>query len=198
MSLTFQPTTTEAVWIDEEVPAEDPLRQGDLLVEVVFPDLRLPLSFYEFRRDEPATTLPARQATGLVVSQCCTNVDDDYAAVAPVSRMKGNISDAQRAALLAEEPTQEGHRLTNYDLEHFALTPISGVLDERGGRIWVANLNRAVPFYGECSQLRTLRRARMTVVARRLLRIKLSLFWSRTESEDAAQLEALGLPPGLS
>ncbi len=38
----------------------------------------------------------------------------------------------------------------------------------------------------------------MTVQARRLLRIKLGLLWSRPEAEDAAELEKLGLPVGLA
>lgn len=185
------------MWSADNISTKDPLRQGDLIFDVVFPALKLPLPLFPVNQKEQTAT-PARKQPGIVVSQCCDNETGDYAAIAPIV-LRGGLKDHQLQALLNEEPIWDGARMSAYDVEHFRLHPLASKLDDPGaGKHWVVNLNRAACFYGDCADLRVHRRARMSVEGRRLLRIKLGLLWSRVEAEDAAELEAKGIPPGLS
>jgi hypothetical protein len=185
------------VWLADAPAPDDPLRQGDLVLDVVFPTLKLPLPFYKVQQQQQhQTTTPAVESAGLVVSQCCDNTGNDYAAIAPVSIMRGStLKDHQLVALLADEPTWNSDKLIDYDVEHFKLDDLDGFAAP-DGKYHVANLNRAASFYGNCQELVDRRRARMTVLARRLLRIKLGYLWGRVEDTDLAWLRAAGVPPG--
>lgn len=185
------------MWSDTLPHAEDPLRQGDLLVDITLPNLRPPIPQFSLRHQE-ATTVPASRFDVIVVSQCCDNVKNDYVAVAPIGPL-GGLKDHHVRALLSPEPVWKGISLSEYVLEHFVIAPIAGVLTDPGtGRYLVAKLHRSATFHGDCSSLLGQRRARMTVKARRLLRIKLGLLWSRPEPGDVEELTRIGLPPGLS
>jgi len=185
------------VW-SEKLPADDdPLRQGDLLVGITVPDLRLPVPFFAIGQ-QTATTTPAKVSNAIVISQCCDNEKNDYVVVAPVGRL-GNLKKHQLRALLNPEPVWDGDSLTEYALEDFHVESREGLLDDPGeDRYLVAKLHRSATFHGDCSVLIQNRRARMTVVARRLLRIKLGLLGGRPEAGDVEELERLGIPPGLS
>lgn len=185
------------MWLEPLPNDDDPLRQGDLLVEITLPKLRLPIPRYPFGQLE-ATTVAASEFNVIVVSQCCDNARNDYVAVAPIGRL-GQLPDHHLRALLNPEPVWKGTSLSEYVLEHFHIEPIAGLLENPGAdRYLVAKLYRAASFYGDCRSLLEKRRARMTVEARRLLRIKLGLLWSRPEGGDVEALERRGLPPGLS
>lgn len=185
------------MWSDTLPHAEDPLRQGDLLVDITLPNLRPPIPQFPLGHQE-ATTVPASRSHVIVVSQCCDNEKNDYVAVAPIGPL-GGLKEHHIRALLNPEPIWKGTSLSGYVLEHFVIVPKAGVLTDPGtGRYLVANLHRSATFHGDCSSLLPQRRARMTVEARRLLRIKLGLLWSRPEAGDVEELVRLGLPPGLS
>ncbi len=176
---------------------DDPLRQGDLLVGVTLPKLRPPIPFFSVYQQE-VTTVPASTSNAIVISQCCDNVQNDYVAVAPIGLL-GNLRDHHIQALLNPEPVWKGTSFSEYVLEHFRIEPISGILDDPGSsRYLVAKLHHSATFSGDCTPLLGSRRARMNVEARRLLRIKLGLLWSRAEAGDIEELKQLDLPPGLS
>ncbi len=186
------------MWAIGDVPIELPLRQGDLLVDVDFPVLKLPLHPYKpSGSEQDLISSLVKKQTVLVLSQCCDNFSGNYAAVAPVA-LRGGLRPSQLSAVNAQEPRQEGGRLVDYDLDHFRLEPVGDTLlfDER--KPWVAHLNRAVSFYGNCEAFRVARRERMTARGRRLLRIKLGLRWARIAEEDIEELDAQGIPYGLS
>lgn len=179
-------------------PADDPIRQGDLLVDVGIPDLALPLSVTNEGALQGNAVARVKYCTALVVSQCCST-KASYVAVAPVLR-RGGLTEQQEVALLAEEPPapDEDGRIHNYTYDLFRLAPVEGTLPETDARTeWVVDFGRIVSFTGKCEVLREQRRARLNPETRRLLRIKLALFWARPEREDAEALAALGLPAGL-
>ena len=185
------------MWSDILPDDDDPLRQGDLLVDITLPDLKLPIPSFEFR-GQSATTTPASESKVIVVSQCCDNANNDYVAVAPIGQLS-NLKEHHVRALLNPEPTWDGASLSEYALEHFRLQPVDGLLDDPGGgRYLVAKLHRVASFHGDCSSLIEKRKARMTIEARRLLRIKLGLLWSRPEEGDVEELQLRGIPIGLS
>lgn len=185
------------MWSDILPDDDDPLRQGDLLIDVTVPDLRLPIPWFAIG-SQNATATPALQSDAIVISQCCDNMENDYVAVAPIGRL-GGLKEHHAQALLNPEPKWDGISLSEYVLEHFRVEPIAGLLDDPGnGRYLVAKLHRAASFHGDCGSLIENRRARMTVEARRLLRIKLGLLWSRPEEGDVEELKQRGIAVGLS
>ena len=183
------------MWSDEVVDGDAPLRQGDLLFDVPLPDTRLPLQTQQFANKD-ASIVGCTAAPALVLSQCCDNVRDDYVVVARV-KLRGGLRGHLLEALRAAEP-ESVDGLAQYDLKHFWLRPLDGVLPANPApdKEWLAELLRTTTFHGDCSGLRSKRVARMTVVGRRLLRIKLGLRWSRPAQEDLAELAELGLPLG--
>jgi hypothetical protein len=186
-----------AVWLREVPDEDDPLRQGDLLLGVTFPSLKLPLPLFTVGKNDQTAT-PASSANLIVVSQCCDNVKGDYAAVAPVGPL-GGLKEYQREALLNPEPVLDGEVLSNYNLDYFCLEHHVDCLEDPGpNRYLVVNLRRIASFYGDCTHLRSRRASRMSTAARRLLRIKLGLLWARAEDDDVAILAEQGLPPGLT
>ena len=182
---------------EAEIPGEeDPLRQGDLIRDVVFPSMKLPLPSYSVGALQQ-TSVETRTEFGLVVSHCCDNANGKYAAVAPV-RPRGGLQPHQEEALLRSEPTWEGFQIKSYNIENFWIQPLPGQFEPPEGKHYAAALTRMVTMYGDCSEFQARRIARMTVAGRRLLRINLGLLWSRVEEEDAQALEAAGLPVGLA
>lgn len=185
------------MWLASMPDDDDPLRQGDLLVDVVVPHPRVPTPFFSVHQ-EGGTTVPAVRCNVIVVSQCCDNVTQDYAAVAPIRAM-GGLDGNRLAALLATEPTWTDGAMYNFVPATFQLEPDGVVLpDNRPKRYWVAHLDRSVALHGECGRLIAHRRLRMDVERRRDLRNKLGLLWSRPEEGDAEELRKRGLPVGLS
>lgn len=185
------------MWLEARPELGDALRQGDLLLDVTFPNLKLPLPRYDLGQ-QGHTTTPTTIGAGVVVSNCCDNRADDYAAVAPVGRMRRALKDHQIAALLNPEPVWRDGAVHDFDVEHFKLDAFQDALPAPQNHYLVVNLNRTATFYGSCLDFRERRIARMTIDARRLLRIKLGVLWSRVEDEDLAALTAMGLPPGLT
>lgn len=194
------------MWSSIAPQGSDPLRQGDLIADVVFPRVGLPLATFEFEKRERAL-VNARTTHGIVVSQCCDNVgqsgqdiDSELISIAPVRRL-GNLQPRHRVALQTYEPELDaatGRVGNNYSLDEFALQPIAGVLDDPGrGDLLVARLREVLPLEGDLTWLRAQRLATMEVEWRRHLRNNLSLLWGRAEEEDAAVLEQRGLPRGL-
>jgi hypothetical protein len=186
------------VW-DDPPDADDSLRQGDLLINVPFPALPVPLqttAAVARREEDIQAIVNVRHRTALVVSHCCSS-NDEYVALAPVTPKR--INPLQEAALLAEEPPQgAGLDISGYDVAHFRLLSLENVLDDIDPGFHVADLTRILSFSGGCANLIALRRGRLTPLGRRLLRIKLALFWGRAEQGDAEALEAQGVPPGLT
>lgn len=186
------------MWQTHATPAEDPLRQGDLLSDVGIPDLALPLSVTTEGLLQGNAVARVKSVTVMVVSQCCST-KTSYAAVAPVLR-RGGLTGPQELALLTEEPPppDEDGRVHNYTYDLFRLASVGDTLAELDiGTQWVVDFGRIVSFTGACDVLRERRRARLTPEARRLLRIKLALFWARPEQEDVVALAELGFPSGL-
>ena len=184
------------MWSEEVVPADDPLRQGDLLTDVDLPLLKRPIPAIPLDFGAQANMqVPYRRLAGLVVSSCCSNTAEDYIAIAPVQPLSGLTEDQEAALLQTEPPDPASGGYQGYDIDHFRLEPLEGVLaDPRRGSFQSAFLNRAIPFWGDCSDLRAYRRVRMTAAGRRLLRLNLALFWSRVERADIEELTAAELP----
>lgn len=190
---------------ESRVPEEhEPLRQGDLIADVWFPTIRPSMTTFEFEKQKRVLT-NVRMDTGIIVSQCCDNVDQQerkvdshLVTVAPV-RMVRKISPQHRNALASIAPTvnKDTGRLTNYVLEEFALAPLPPTMDyPKHDEMWVARLREALPLRGDIESLRKRRCARMTVERRRDLRVNLSFLWGRPEEEDTAILRERGLPTG--
>ena len=185
------------MWLETLPDSTDPLRQGDYLIGVQLPTMKLPLPFYKLGGQDQMAA-PATITDVIVVSQCCDNTQNDHAAVVPV-RPLGGLQEHQVDALLASEPVDLGDTLGGYSLDYFNLEPLDGRIPAQpSGRYLVAVLHRVSTFQGDCAPLLERRVARMTVESRRLLRIKLGLLWSRAEAEDVAHLQEQGLPAGLT
>lgn len=185
------------MWLESVPDEEDPLRQGDLLVDVVVPDPRVPTPLIAIDK-ETATTIPAIRCNAIVVSQCCDNVDREYVAVAPVRQLK-RPSESYLDALLSKEPTWDDTGVHSYIINRFHVEPVGDELqDQRPRRYWVAHLDRSVPLHGDCDLLGANRRARMDLESRRDLRNNLGLLWSRPEEDDAIELKRRGIPVGLT
>jgi len=191
------------MWQSEPVPDDEALRQGDYLKDMVVPTLTLP-----FRVSHPMggaikqddrIVLPQRTCDLLVVSQCCSIAHNSFVAVARV-RPYSQFSAVQEAGMLAEEPI--GLEDAHYNMDAFRLAPhpeLPQLIPEMSGaRYYCADLGSIFSLSGNRETLNQFRVARMTAAGRRLLRIKLSLFWGRPEEEDVLALNDLGLPPGLT
>jgi hypothetical protein len=65
------------MWDTEPIDANEGLRQGDLLKDLVLPALRLPMSFINPAGQSPSQgdliVVKSVQRDFLVVSQCCTS-----------------------------------------------------------------------------------------------------------------------------
>lgn len=181
------------MWEQGLPPDDDPLRQGDLLESVWFPNMRLPLQRVKLGGE--GVLLSAKSSWALVMSQCCDNEKGQPVALAPVSR-QSNLTADQELALSNPEPFVG----TDYSFQYFRLEAPDGIaaLTPGPGQAIVVDLKKTALFPAESGELLTLRRRRMTPVARRLLRIKLMASWGRAEESDAEVLEGLNLPLGFS
>lgn len=180
------------MWEAEHAPADDPLRQGDLLKSVLFPILKVPLETVALE-GKSAALVATKYKWGLVVSQCCDNENDDYAAIAQV-QPRTNLTAEQNAAYLAYEPVVDDPE--GYIIEEFRLEPYGDLQPPNGGQ-QVALLNRVSVFWGDCSPLRATRIARMKPEGRRWLRLNLSMLWGRAEADDRQHLQQAGVPAGF-
>lgn len=170
---------------------EDPLRQGDLISEVLFPQIKQRLQVVHLEATE-GILVPAKRRWGLVVSQCCDSVDGDYVAIAPL-RTSGRLTPEQEAALRNNNPDPSD--LRGYELLQFRLEPLDMLPALKPTDHHVAVLNRIAIFWGsDCAAFIPLRRARMTVESRRDLRRNLFVLWSRVEDTDHDFLQAAGEP----
>ncbi len=184
------------MWLSEIPVPDSPLRQGDLLVDVPRPILRLPVKAENFLENQPMTVVPVETGPAIVISQCCTNENSKHVVIASVRR-RGGLQPHERAALLKDEPDIVDGALHNYTLDSFALKAYADVLESLDeDHFWVAELSRMTAFVGDDTSLKDLRRAQMEPEERRLLRIKLAHRWARPEESDAQHLMARGIPPG--
>lgn len=191
------------MWHDGAPHPEDELRQGDLLENVLLPKLKRPFRVAHVPGADPQGSDPmlisGSKRQVLVVSQCCDIAEDRYVAVAPI-RQTGRLNDRLRRALLADVPPDPEELAAGdavgYVFDQFRLAPLDGVIDDDGELFKVADFGMMQTLTGEVDDLREHRSAAMTPAGRRLLRIKLSYFWSRPEASDAEELAAQGLPPG--
>lgn len=180
------------------VGIEQPLSQGDLLIDVAFLSARLPLDDVPNRRQGNRGEALVKWIEGpaLVVMQCC-EIDKPqtrHVALAPI-KPTAKLSAEEEEAFLREEPPVDGG---GYVYDSFQVEPFEEVLTRHPGTLLAADLKQISSFAKTDEELRSRRAAAMSVEARRLLRIKLSVFYGRPTAEDEAALLAAGLPPGLT
>jgi hypothetical protein len=179
---------------------ERPLSQGDLLRDVYFPNVRLPLTVVTQvgagLGETAVIQLEARIRPALVVTQDCI-IDKPQTrqiALAPIVATRPQ-DERELTALRAEFPPRngvEGHYV--YDL--FMVLPFEDAVPGIAGHERVADLKQVAPIAPK-DDLQDLRVARMRPESKRLLRIKLAAFFGRASDEDVSELAELGLPPGL-
>lgn len=186
------------MWMDEPLPKTEILRQGDLISDLLLPRLAFPLPYARGQDMSPAEGQPIvltanKSAYYLVTSQCCTIEQKSVCALARLSKVSARTSE-QLDALALEEP--DGNADVKYSFASHPLKPISGVLNESIGIAHVADFLTIQTYSGALEDLQARRVASMTPEGRRLLRIRLSLFWGRAEREDEEYLLSQGLPVG--
>jgi hypothetical protein len=185
------------VW--EPANADDKLSQGDLLVDVNFPKVRLALDVTR-ALPKPAAILEVQTRPALVVSQDCI-IDKEHVkhiALAPI-RPEGGLTPEDIEAIRSPEPPLEGgEEAGGYVYDYFGLDDLVGVFEAPPRGIVVADLKVIQSFEGPREDFVGKRVARMSVDSVRLLRIDLASFWGRPSDEHVAALQALGLPPGLT
>jgi hypothetical protein len=164
---------------------DDSLRQGDLLRDVIVPELRFPFRFVRRAEEEPSHKTPAlidvKRGTFLVVTSCCAIRHS--IALAPV-RASGQLNDEQRDRY-SRTARDEDYPVNQHPLEdHDDFNPPPG-------QLWIAEFGRIVSLIG-AEDLVACRRARMTPEGRQDLRERLLWFWSRAEEEDRTILTASG------
>lgn len=190
------------MWIDGPLDASGALRQGDLLRELVLPKVQMPFSFVNIaQRNDPrpgdklVLDTHGRPRRYLVVSQCCEIEKGASIAVAPIVST-GPLTSERQIPYKAEEPTDPS---TGYVFSGYVIEPLGELFPElTNGRLLIADLTQIQSVIAPTQLLVDQLCARMTVQARRLLRIKLSSFWSRPEADDEAELMQLGLPVGAT
>jgi hypothetical protein len=98
-----------------------------------------------------------------------------------------------------EAPANEGmpeHADSGYVFNAHALTPFAGYLSGTGNRIYIADFTTIQTYSGSIGDFQAARVAGMSPVGRRLLRIRLALFWGRAEDEDRKWLIEHDVPVG--
>jgi hypothetical protein len=189
------------MWEDEIPDTNDDLRQGDLVADFHFPVLKLPFQIAHSPGQaihfEDRMVLKQKPGYALVVTQCCSVAQNDFVALALVHPVPINNS-TFRDALCADEPPEEDSG-GGYLMDLFRLTPCGAHLTSVSPTSeQCADLGKIFTVNGDQSILRDARVGRMRTHERRLLRIKLSLFFGRAEEDDIARLHELGLPPGMT
>ncbi len=171
------------------------LRQGDLLGPLHAPRLEIPfrVTKYPNASDDGADAVFGMNQSRhhLVVSHCCTMEQGKYIAVAPVVSTP-SVGEDERPAYFGE-PTEGG----KYVIKVHALEELEDVITYSDHRLRAADLERIMSVRLEVSEAKSLRVAAMTPEGRRLLRIRLGLFWARPEESDVVELASRGLPPGV-
>lgn len=171
--------------VDLDEPG-DHLKQGDLLTEVPLPMLSKEPQMKGDRWNIKYPTSPC-----LVLSQCCTVAQKLVVQVAKIIKTPEGMAPEHPTyqALLSEWPAREGELM--YDA--MRLDHVGTALPElEPGRFWYADFRTGSTFTANPAWLRDHFKARMTVVARRNLRMRLAGFYSRTTDADRAELEAGG------
>lgn len=202
------------MWLPTCPEKSAPLRQGDFLYGLVLPRLTWPLSYAR----PPESTiqknqmvlLPAAKPYGyLVVSQCCTIENQTVAALAEVRSTKG-LSGSELRDYEREEPVYELDDAAPADEDLFedtgsgyvfnahALAPFEGYFPRVGGRIHVADFVTIQTYSGDIRDFQEARVTAMSPAGRRLLRIRLALFWGRAEAEDEQWLIQHDVPVGMT
>jgi hypothetical protein len=174
------------VWVPYAPDVGENLRQGDLLVGVAFPRAgTVELSVDGLRGDVD------EDVSAVVLEHCC-NIQQRH--VLTLARVKSqSAKGAMMAALQNVEPTV-GKPYSRY----MHLLDAHPALPTKSGKVKVINLLDRVYLLdgGDDAFLahRQRRVARMNVVARAHLRLKLTVHFGRAEEEqDLPALEALGL-----
>jgi hypothetical protein len=186
------------MWLPDPPDTSEALRQGDLVQGILLPTLRLPLVFgrpaSRAPQDRDTALLTSRQRDFVVVSQCCTIENHRVVALAPI-KSTPPMSPEERAVYREADFSLIGAE-DRYVFNAHILDPIEKVLEEQGGRAKIADFTQIVTCTGDDSDLRAGRTAQMSPAGRRLLRMRLSVFWGRVEAEDLAWFKEEGLPPG--
>ncbi|SRR6266498_495848 len=188
------------------------LRQADFLYGLVLPRLTWPLSYARppesaIEKNQMVLLSTAKPYGYLVVSQCCTIENQIVAALAEVKRTKplseSELRDYEREQPVYESddaaPADEGvleDTDSGYVFNAHALTPFDEYLPRRGGHIYIADFTTIQTYSGNIADFQEARVAAMSPVGRRLLRIRLALFWGRAEDEDKQWLIEHDIPVG--
>jgi hypothetical protein len=186
------------MWLDSCPASTELLRQGDLLDGLILPRLSLPLPFARASEEKVSESHPIvlrahRLSYYLAVSQCCTIESQRVVALAEVHSTQPLDADSTRSFEL-EEPFDDPE--LKYPFNFHPLDQVGEHLQRNNRRIYVADFTNIQTYRGEISILQAARVAAMTPEGRRLLRIRLSYFWSRPEGEDELWLTTKGLPVG--
>ncbi len=173
------------MWEKEPPNVVAHLRQGDLLADVPLPTLHDAPDVIQGRAN-----FKIRTRHCVVVSQCCTVAQRKSVQVAWVNKTSPlRPEHPVYQGLISEWPAHPGAIF--YD--GMRLEPLVDVLEPLGDtRLWFADFRTGVTFANDPSWLLSHLRARMTVVARRTLRLRLAGFYARATREDRAELEAAG------
>ncbi len=181
------------MWKTEHPDPEEDLRQGDLLGPLTAPKLEIPFRTLKYPNDsddQGDAVFSVQLRHVLVVSHCCNVEQGDHVALAPIQSTAPLAAEDKPAYF--DEPSEDGV----YVVRVHALDEIDGVIGHDGDRLKVANLERIMSLRMDVEHAKSLRIASMTPEGRRLLRIRLGMFWARAEPSDVEKLKSLGLPPG--
>jgi hypothetical protein len=176
------------VW-DSAVPAQDdPLRQGDLLTGIPFPRRgTLTLTAEEMR----AAVYPSRSA--VVLDQCCTVEQQHTVLLGRVGEVRRLPAGHKLAQALEATHPEAGKPYAKY---MHRLDELDPHLPWKANKVWVIELTERVSVAAKTGEdlawMRSLRSARVTTVARALLRAKLLFHFSETATEDTEALVKLG------
>jgi len=183
------------VWLPDLPDLEDELRQGDFLTNVPFPPGR--------PRPGSLAAAPALDLRlGLVLEHCCDIAQDHVVTISQVRERKVRAG-SQQDRMLRMGPSEhiladDGVTSVNYPVGlHLLETPDVGPAP-RPGRMWIAQLHKAVIYDGDLSWLRAERVARMNPEARRALRARLAVRAGRPEGEDVTYFLERGDSPTLA
>lgn len=180
------------MWERAELDAEEELRQGDLLMDLLLPVPELPVALIRAGASPQAAfeqaVSKAKKRHFLVVSQCCTIANGPAVAIAPLSQTQ-MLEPEQRRSYEWETREQADDTSLRLAFSAMRVLPLDGILDDpEGGRIRIVNFEEVVSYKGRREELKAARVARMTPAGRRALRTRLMYFWGREAREDAEQL----------
>ena len=185
---------SDRIWARDTPQPEDLLRQGDLILNVPFPVLKV-----EPEIDPNHNTAVVRmiRRPAIVVSQCCTTQNRSVAELAAVVRTGKISADSPMVrGLMQPYPAKSGQVF--YD--GMWLEPLGSVVpgERAEGRYHHISFAHRVTFNGDLTWLQIKRAARMTPVGRRDLRMRLGAWYSRVEAEDEKLLKHAGEIAGFA